>query len=224
MISKFIDKVLKLHQETVEDLQYLLDKSLKGVGSYLSFVLQEMDTLFLQIRDYFYQSWARIKPKIDQLSQATTVATTTTSTFKTSFELLPIMMSMLPVLTGIPVIGIILPEFFLTDAILYSFLFGISVYVGFLKYIELKERATLDKTIEENKSAIKTLTETLAKVQLQFQDHLSQCAKDTNSSSNTAPKAAAATVLNFSKQSSSPSPRTVGVDCQPKHLSRRYSL
>lgn len=136
----------------------------RWIEKHANAVTLEVDKALHEIHAYFLFHWNRHKPKVDKISQATTVVTTATSTFKTSTEIMPILFSVLPIITGIPIIGLLLPEFFLTDAVLATIMVGVAGLVAYLKYIELQERDALDLMIVQNQNRISTLESELAQL------------------------------------------------------------
>lgn len=111
---------------------------------------------------FLHSQWKIWQPKIDRVKNAAIAITVATTTLKLSIETTPIIFSVLTVLATAPLLGFILPRFLFEPIILFPAIFVISIYVGYLKYRELVERARLDHQVMENLSTIRTLTERLA--------------------------------------------------------------
>ncbi|MCS5709626.1 hypothetical protein CC99x_012040 [Candidatus Berkiella cookevillensis] len=156
-MNKTIDDIFNHIKASSENIARWIEKHSNAVTA-------EVDKALHEIHAYFLFHWNRYKPKVDKISQATTVVTTATSTFKTSTEVMPILFSVLPIITGIPIIGLLLPEFFLTDAVLATIMVGVAGFVAYLKYIELQERDALDHMIVENQNRISALESELAQL------------------------------------------------------------
>ena len=171
MLKKLSENFMSAVQDTIDDIASITEGSVLWIQKQIQLAVAEINATWQSLKSYFINLWEINKPKVDKLSQATTVAITATSTFMTAVDMMPIMLSILPILAGIPLIGLILPEFFLTNAVLATMMVGISAFAGYLKYLELQERATLDHTIADNQCRIKALETELK----QLQSHHQHC-------------------------------------------------
>jgi len=120
---------------------------------------------------FLHSQWEKWQPKVMRLKNAAIAITTATTTLKLSIETTPIIFSVLTVLATAPLLGYILPSFLFEPAILFPIIFGISVYVGYFKYLELMERAKLDHQITTNQSKIKTLFQKINRLEQRLERH-----------------------------------------------------
>lgn len=169
MQTKLFEYFLSAAQDTINDIASLTENSLLWIQRHIQLAMAEINATWQSSKSYFINLWEINKPKVDKLSQATTVAITTTSTFMTAIDMMPVIFSALPILAGIPLIGLILPEFFLTNAVLATMMVGVSAFVGYLKHLELQERAMLDHTIADNQCRIKSVETELKQLKSQQQ-------------------------------------------------------
>lgn len=100
------------------------------------------------------QSLVRLKaswqPWIDKIKNAIKGVISFVSTLKTSFQVMPVVLSTLTVLSAAPLFQHILPSFLLEPIVIIPTLLAISLYAGYSTYKDLITRAELDKQIEEN--------------------------------------------------------------------------
>ncbi len=175
MLTTAFRKMNKTISDIFTHMKVIGENTARWIEKHANAVTVEVDKALHEIHAYFLLHWNRYKPKVDKISQATTVVTTATSTFKTSTEIMPILFTVLPIITGIPIIGLLLPEFFLTDAVLATIMVGVAGFVGYLKYIELQERDALDRMIVQNQNRISTLESELAQLKNQTINPTSCC-------------------------------------------------
>jgi len=127
--------------------------------------------IFIKVKDWFLKKWTIAQPYVDKFYRWLIAAATTASTLKTSISFLPILVEILAILAaGIPLVGFLFPDFFLTEVVAYTILAGISIFVGLSKYNELRLRAELDATIEQNKEDLLSLTTQLKALETQLQN------------------------------------------------------
>lgn len=93
-------------------------------------------------------SW---QPWIDRITNAIKGVLTFASTLKTSFQIMPIVLSTLTILSAAPLIHHILPSFLLEPIVTIPTLLAISIYAGYSTYRDLVTREKLDQQITENK-------------------------------------------------------------------------
>ncbi|MBN9287703.1 MAG: hypothetical protein BGO43_02810 [Gammaproteobacteria bacterium 39-13] len=93
-------------------------------------------------------SW---QPWIDRITNAIKGVLSFASTLKTSFQIMPIVLSTLTILSAAPLIHHILPSFLLEPIVTIPTLLAISIYAGYSTYRDLITREKLDQQITENK-------------------------------------------------------------------------
>lgn len=146
--------------QTVNDsCRKRLNTFFNWIKSNVQAFIAEVDKLFQALQSDCVYYWEKYKLKVQY---ASTVASTATSTFKTTFEL---GVYILPLITSMPLIGMLFPSFFFTDAVLYLMITAITGYVALLKYAELRERTRLDNLISENQTALKDTQQDLKHTQ-----------------------------------------------------------
>jgi cell division protein FtsL len=79
------------------------------------------------------------------------------TTLQYSFQVIPILLSALTVLSTVPLIHYLLPSFLAESYVLAPLLVAISIYAAYYTYSELTHRAKLDKQIEKNRLKNKEL-------------------------------------------------------------------
>lgn len=184
MLTTAFKKMVQTVDDVFTSIKLTAENMARWIEKYTNAATAEVDKALHEINTYLLHYWNQFKPKVDKISQATTVVTTATSTFKTSTEIMPILFSVLPIITGIPIVGLLLPEFFLTDAVLATIMVGVAGLVAYLKYIELQERDALDHIIIQNQNRITALESELAQLKQHPSLNPSPCC-DAQSSSPT---------------------------------------
>lgn len=114
--------------------------------------------------------WRKAIPNIDKLSDTTSAITTTTSMLHSSFQLFPVLLSILTFVTSATLLHSILPPFIFNPNVVIGALVITSIYAGYSKYRELIHRSKLDLQILVNERENKKLKN---KVQL-LENHLKQ--------------------------------------------------
>tara|TARA_R110002110_G_scaffold65206_4_gene179956 strand:+ start:40290 stop:41123 length:834 start_codon:yes stop_codon:yes gene_type:complete len=114
------------------------------------------------MKAYALRKWAQYQPHIDEFTKWSMAVSATASTLKTSVQILPIILAMSGILAGgIPLVGFLFPEFFLTELALFTVVVGVSLFAGYLKYNELVARAELDAKTEEHERRLEALSKRL---------------------------------------------------------------
>lgn len=121
------------------------------------------------IKAFSLRKWTQYQPYIDEFSKWSMVVSTTASTLKVSVQILPIILTMSGVLAGgIPLVGFLFPELFLTELVLFTFVVGVSFFAGHLKYSELVTRAELDAKTERHEKILATLIERVKQLETAY--------------------------------------------------------
>lgn len=114
-----------------------------NVYDFSYYLAKELFKSFIALKDSWHPWFEKIKNTIKGIISFIW-------TLKTSFQLMPVVLSALTILSAAPLIHHILPTFLLEPFVIIPTLLTISAYAGYTTYKDLITRAKLDKQIEEN--------------------------------------------------------------------------
>lgn len=122
--------------------------------------------------------WKHTESTRELITQGGIALYTSFSAFKSTIEMIPLIVSVLTVLATAPLLSYFLPTLLFDTTIMVLILASISGLVGYHKYHELKLRAELDKQTTKQGEDIKELNEKLELITSELQalktkvDHL----------------------------------------------------
>lgn len=145
--------------------RFLIDEVANKVAQWLIQAGKDLYTLskpraihlYQHIKQKAKENWKKWEPRVNKLLQISVGITSATSTLKLTIDIAPIILTMLTVLSALPLFGVILPKWLFEPIILFPVMAGISCYVGYRKYREEVKRAKLDRQILASKIQIRKL-------------------------------------------------------------------
>jgi hypothetical protein len=114
------------------------------------------------------KSW---QPVFDVISNAFNALVTFFSTLKSAIHVMPVILSIMTVLSTAPLFHFILPSVVLEPLIIAPVLLGISIFAGISTYRDSVERARLDKLIEEGQRLNQKLSHRIDRLESRLKRH-----------------------------------------------------
>lgn len=128
-----------------KNIEYGYQKIKQGLAEAWDF-----STLFLKsLLKSYAELLVRWQPLFNRIYNAVSAFFTFSSTLKSAIHVLPVILSVMTVLSTAPLIHFILPSVLSEPLIIAPTLFAISIYAGISTYRDSVERARLDKLIVE---------------------------------------------------------------------------
>lgn len=126
---------------------------------------KQAPSFFTRIHNAFTHGYRKIKNAVFekwhhyQLGTVTVAASSATSTLRSTFEILPIITTILTFVAAAPLFHFLVPGFLFSPWIYIPAIIGVSGYAGYLKYHEIIERTKLDQQIIDNQQQQKAMQE-----------------------------------------------------------------
>lgn len=137
------------------------------------------NTAWQWVKSFFVAKWELYQSQVEKFSTYTSAATSATSTFMLTIEVMPIAMSILTVIAAAPLLNFLVPEILFSPYFYIPAIISVSAMVGYMKYQELIERAKLDRQIHQNQLINEKLEKTVASLEKALTS--TQCAWDQHS-------------------------------------------
>ncbi len=144
----------------------LLEFAKTALSKFLVFIKTSYDVVKLFFQLFFKElgfNFTEQKKKwqsaIDLMTNTASATQTFFTTLNTSLKVVPIIFSILAVLSTVPLLHFALPSIIVEPLVIYPVLLGISIYAGYSTYKDLVERARLDALIEVNAAENKKLND-----------------------------------------------------------------
>lgn len=134
----------------------------------------DFSTLFLKalIKSYA-ELLVRWQPFFDWISKTFNALVTFISTLKSAIHVMPVILSVMTVLSTAPLFHFVLPGFMAEPLVIAPVLLGISIFAGISAYRDSIERTRLDKLIVEGQRINQKLCHRIDKLEHQIKKHSS---------------------------------------------------
>lgn len=176
MIRSTIKRLNRLYNDIHKRIQTMTTQFALWVEKYMQKATSETDALLKQALIELNKLYTALKADcllayakwrkewfgpMNRYSNTIITGMSTYSTVNSFLVVFPIAGAVLPFLASIPFVSWLLPNFIFTDYILYSLIGLASIAVGYWKFLEIGDRAQLDKTIQDNHNEIKRLNKVI---------------------------------------------------------------